>query len=251
MRTLPVLLAAMLGCAASQASDSHGDIRESTPASKTADAGTLDDAVVDASVRAMPAVAPRVGVIGDSLTNHAERRNGYIHHLASFCPGIVFDTYGIDGQGVKAMAQRFKRDIIDHGYDEVIIFGGVNDFSSGRTVAHAKQHLGEMYAAADQAGMRVIAVTVTPWKGYSSWTAKKQARTEQLNDWIRSRPPGVDSVVDAYSLLGDENDPARLSRAFHGGDHLHLSREGNRQLGNAIYDSAYQPLCARLREQAR
>jgi hypothetical protein len=200
---------------------------------------------LEARVEAQTRAALRVGVMGDSHSEDAELPGRYVGHLSGFCPGIEFRTYGVRGQGVRQMWERFPRDILGRGFDEVIILAGGNDIASGRSVSHIQDYLGRMYRAADRAGMRVVASTLTP-HGSSplGWDQERQRKLLQVNEWIRSRPSGVDSVVDAYSLLEDERHPGNLPRAF---GLLHLTREGHRQLGNAVYDSAYQPICARLR----
>ena len=80
----------------------------------------------------------------------------------------------------------------------------------------------------------VIAVSLTPWKGYQTWSTQKQRNTEIINDFILSKPDNVDAVVDAYSLLGDSRDTDMLHPQFRKGDMLHPRGLGQCVIGAAV-----------------
>ena len=60
------------------------------------------------------------------------------------------------------------------GFDTIIIEGGVNDLQNGRTAKEIEANIDWMVAAAKERGLKVILLTVTPWKGLGSWDPKKQ-----------------------------------------------------------------------------
>ncbi|MFH1246774.1 MAG: GDSL-type esterase/lipase family protein [Candidatus Micrarchaeota archaeon] len=166
----------------------------------------------------------KAGAIGDSITSGG----GYIAQLNARCAANLFDNHGIGGQGTGAMVSRFDADIISHNYRDVIILAGVNDIASSRSVNTIKNNLAEMYNRAKNAGMHVIAVTITPWQDHSSWTPKFQAKTEEVNRWILSKPENVDVTVDAYSVLNAFSTKP-----------LHPNNAGQKAIGDAIYNAAY------------
>lgn len=168
----------------------------------------------------------KAGVMGDSITAWASFN--YVDKLNSLCGANVFDNYGIGGQGTGAMAARFDTDIISHNYRDAIILAGVNDIASRRSVTTIKNNLANMYKKAKDAGMRVIAVTITPWQDHSSWTPEFQAKTEEINAWILSKPANVDVVVDAYAVLNAFSTKP-----------LHPNPAGQKAIGDAIYNAAY------------
>lgn len=227
---------------------------------------TLENRVLD---------LPAVSIMGDSLSARATSYGGYATYLQESCSGLEIDTYGIGGQNTVQMAKRFKKDIVDktigtyREYDDVIVFAGINDIAvidndyikTGHTWSEEMvdkrifgiiERLDAMYKEAKESGMRVIAVTITPWGKYkgkvtkygqSHWSENSQRAIDSINFWLLSKPENVDVVVDAYSVLEDSNTPDTLKKEFTG-DRLHLNKEGNAVLAKEIYKVAYQRICS-------
>jgi len=179
----------------------------------------------------------KAGAIGDSLTTGP---SNYVTRLNSRCGGaeVMFRAYGIGGQQTGQMAARFQHDILDNNYKDVIIFGGVNDILSDKPLSQIENNLNQMYSAAKSANRRVIAVTVTPWKGHASWTTARQAETEELNSWILSNQV-ADFAVDTYSALEDPANPGALKTEYASSDKLHPSSQGQIEIGNQIFLGVY------------
>jgi lysophospholipase L1-like esterase len=193
-----------------------------------------------------------VAAIGDSLTSERSGGGGYLKRLRALCPESRFDDLGVGGQMVNQMRRRFARDVLGEGggsagvrYDHVIVFGGVNDLYSdltaGRTVKKITADLGAMYGAARAQGLRVVAVTVAPWGGFTRYfNASREASTLELNRWIlgRVKEGAVDVAVDAFPLLACGSalceEVARPHR-----DGLHFGPEGHRRLAEALHRSAF------------
>ena len=192
--------------------------------------------------------------MGDSLTDFRAQGGRYLKFLAEKCPESRFDSYGVGGEMVNQMRKRFAADILgippDPGkpkYTHVIVFGGVNDLYSdltaGRTVKKITTDLGAMYAAAHEHGVTVVAVTVTPWGGFTRYfTPARAATTAEVNRFILAqRAAGtVDFAVDAYPLLSCGT-PYLLCEAYSKpfNDGLHFGPEGHRRLGEALFRDVF------------
>jgi lysophospholipase L1-like esterase len=188
------------------------------------------------------------------LTDPRSHGGRYLDVLRQRCPRSRFDSYGVGGQMVNQMHARFDRDILGEPpgdepkprYTDVIVFGGVNDLYSdltaGRTVDKIEADLSAMYASARSHGMRVVAVTVTPWGGFHKYYNEHRARTTAaLNAWILHEPPReVDAAVDAFHLLSCGN-PEELCPAYATPfkDGLHFGAAGHAALGEALYQRAF------------
>ncbi|EYF04881.1 GDSL-type esterase/lipase family protein [Chondromyces apiculatus] len=195
-----------------------------------------------------------VAAIGDSLTDARSHGGGFLDELKRRCPESRFDNQGKGGNMVNQMRRRFARDVLGEeggperpAYTHLIVFGGVNDLYSDKTafrsVPKISADLAAMYAAGRARGMRIVALTVAPWGGFSSYfTDARGQTTRQLNDWIRGRKAAgeVDHVIDAYALLSC-GVPHRLcpdyTKPFMDG--LHFGPRGHEVLGKALYEAVF------------
>jgi lysophospholipase L1-like esterase len=196
-----------------------------------------------------------VAAIGDSLTDPKSHGGKYLDVLRERAPESRFDSYGKGGEMVNQMRRRFARDVLGEPpipgkpkYTHVIVFGGVNDLYSdltaGRTVEKITRDLTYMYDRARGHGMKVVAITVSPWGGFGRYYNEKRGRaTEVLNAWIMGqRARGkVDAVVDAYELLSC-GDPIRLCPTYFAPfrDGIHFGKKGHEKLGRALYEAAFK-----------
>ena len=192
-----------------------------------------------------------VAAMGDSITDTRHGGGRYLAFLKEKCPESRFDSYGKGGDMVNQMRRRFDGDILDTTsdptkprYTDVIVYGGVNDLYSdltaGRTVAKIEADLSAMYSAARAHGLRVIAVTVSPWGGFKRYfTDARFATTEELNRWILGKGHGgIDVVVDSFPILAcGRSLCSELSAPFQDG--LHFGPEGHRRLAEALMKSAF------------
>jgi lysophospholipase L1-like esterase len=197
-----------------------------------------------------------VAAIGDSLTDPKSHGGKYLDVLREKAPESRFDSYGKGGEMVNQMRRRFARDILgepsdpDHpkpAYTDVIVFGGVNDLYSdltaGRTVAKIEADLTSMYERAKKHGMRVVAIDVSPWGGFTKyWNEHRGSTTRELNTWILAQPGEgkIDAAVDAFSLLSC-GDADHLCDTFLAPfkDGLHFNKAGHKKLGEALYENAF------------
>jgi lysophospholipase L1-like esterase len=174
--------------------------------------------------------------MGDSLT----KAGVYETQLESLVgPQWNVINRGISGDTTVRMATRFSTEVVSSGDAEyVIVFGGVNDFTQlNATAAEIEGRLQSMYDTAHNANIKVIAVTITPWKGNVNWTSGYQAVEDEVNAWILNTATNVDYRIDAYSVLEDPVNPDTLLPAYTT-DGLHLTTDGYNLLGTTIYNGA-------------
>ena len=197
------------------------------------------------SITAWTGTAPTGTLNCNSVTTGGA--NGYVDNLKQRCGDLEFTNLGIGGHQTSQMLSRFDNQVTNCNYNEVIILGGVNDIVSGRTATQIKNSLSSMYQQAKQHNLKVIAVTITPWKGHNSpqvdWTPAFQRVTDEVNNWILDDAQNVDVRVNAYAALEDANNPDQLNTAYGRITNLHPNQAGQRAIANAIISAAYSNAC--------
>jgi len=179
-------------------------------------------------------MSPSVYCIGDSLTA-ADYYEADLRRLLGSSYTVV--NKGIGGDTTSGMLSRFTTDVLNHDPDFVVIWGGVNDIASASlSLATTESNLQSMYTRAHNADINVIAISMSPWKGTSTWTAAKQLSTDSLHDWIMNTATNIDHRIEVYSLLEDPNNPDAMLPAYTR-DHLHFNYTGGVVIGQAIYDT--------------
>jgi lysophospholipase L1-like esterase len=190
-----------------------------------------------------------VAAVGDSLTDPRSHGGGYLDYVKQRCPNIEIDNFGRGGTMVNQMRRHFQAEVASSGkpYTHLIVFGGVNDLYSDltafRTPTKIEADLGYMYGAAKARGMKVVALTVAPWGGFTRFFNPSRAEaTHAVNAWIREQPAHgqVDHVVDAYALLSC-GDPDTLCDRFFKPfkDGIHFGPDGHRLVGEALYQAEF------------
>lgn len=238
---------AVNGAASAAPSSSPSQGATSAPAGSSAPPGSA------APASSGPKRTFVVAAVGDSLTDAKSHGGGYLDYLKKKCPKSRFDNYGKGGEMVNQMRKRFARDVLGEGvsdkpaYTHVIVFGGVNDLYSdqtaGRTPEKIEGDLLRMYKAAQGKGMKVIAITVAPWGGFTKYFNEHRAKTtREVNKWIAGQvaAKNVDHVVDAFALLSC-GDADKLCPKYAEGfkDGLHFGAAGHEVLGKALHSKVF------------
>lgn len=192
-----------------------------------------------------------VAALGDSITDARNGGGGYLAHARSACPQSTFVNFGKGGDMVNQMLRRFNSDVLpaaqEQNIDTLIVYGGVNDLYSdltaGRKNELIERDLSTIYRLAKMSGLRVVAITVSPWGGFSKyWNPRRGDNTRLLNSWLLGAvaKQEVDVVVDSYPLLSC-GDPDRLCPEFEARvpDGLHLGAAGHARLGQKLVDAAF------------
>jgi len=173
--SVSVLLAAVMVIAATACGSSSRQI------SSTAEASTVSNPVY---------AAPDVVFMGDSITAWWS--------MPTYFPAKRYDDKGVPGNTTAQMLARFQSDVIAYNPKAVIILGGTNSlgYVSNEQV---EGELQGMYSAAQQAGIKVIACTITPRRPTSS--DSRGDLTPQIvtvNEWIRNYSAANGIVVADY-----------------------------------------------------
>jgi lysophospholipase L1-like esterase len=153
---------------------------------------------------------------------------------------VVSDDFtGLAGTGtggISAVA-RLQRDVLaQSGVRTVIVLEGINDIKSGTSAADVIAGLEQIAAQCHAAGLRVLVGTITPFEGYSAYTAAYEAVRQQVNSFIRSDDGDgqFDGVIDFDAAVRDPSNPSALLPAYDSGDHLHPSDAGYQAMADAV-----------------
>jgi lysophospholipase L1-like esterase len=174
--------------------------------------------------------------MGDSLTAAGK----YETQLESLLGSADWHTNnkGISGQTTDQMLDRFSADVISPSDGEyVVIWGGINDVNSSVDAVTIEANLQGQYTLGHDAGLKVVAISIEPEKGYGSWSAPRQTVIDDVNTWMNGTAIDIDKFIDIYSLLEDPANPDALLPAYDNGGHLHLSTAGYYAVGTEIYGS--------------
>lgn len=171
--------------------------------------------------------------LGDSITASS----------CSYADKIDADKIAIASKQTSWMLSQIK-DMDLKGYKYLTILGGVNDITSlpaTTAVTQAKKNLTAIYKKAHADGLKVVAITMSPWR-YPSWSPTRHEMTLQLNEWIRNKGDGnIDIVVDFYNVVKDNGNPPQLRSEFWGtntNDHLHPNCAAHQLLADEVLKAA-------------
>ncbi|MEU2711688.1 SGNH/GDSL hydrolase family protein [Streptomyces sp. NPDC007205] len=141
-----------------------------------------------------------------------------------------------DGAGPSALA-RLDADALDRaGVRVLVVLEGINDIKGTPTADDVSAYAGAyrtLVARAHARGVRVIGVTLTPYRGFPAYTDAREAVRQQVNAFIRTGG-AFDAVADADAALRDPADPTRLLPAYDPGDHLHFNDTGMAAIAGTV-----------------
>jgi lysophospholipase L1-like esterase len=141
---------------------------------------------------------------------------------------LRFRNCGVEGDRTDEIEPRLAG--CTAGADVVVIQGGTNDVTQGRTPAAAAVNIRDMVRRAQAAGLRALVTTVPPInRRYPEWARG----VRRLNVLIAAvaRKTGV-SVIDFFGQLEDPRNPNRMPAGWTA-DGIHPNVEGYARLGRA------------------
>ncbi|MQY38624.1 hypothetical protein SRB17_66370 [Streptomyces sp. RB17] len=192
-------------------------------------------------VDVLGAAAGSIVAFGDSLTDGNGSTPDTNHRWPDrLAEQVLADRLGVlnagisgnrllrDGTGPSALA-RLDTDALDRaGVRVLVVLEGINDIKGTPTAADVTAYADAyrtLVARAHARGVRVVGVTLTPYRGFSAYTDAREAVRQQVNSFIRTGG-AFDAVADADAALRDPADPTRLLPAYDPGDHLHFNDTG-------------------------
>ena len=150
--------------------------------------------------------------------------------------GISGDN-AIDDAGGPNAQRRFNADVLSQaGVGWVIISDfPINNFGPNPSTAAAPiAALQQLITRSHEKQIRVLCSTLTPFKGYGSWTPTLEAGREAYNAFVASKSSGCDGVIDQAKAVGDPRDPQQYLAAYDSGDHLHPNPAGHAAIAHSI-----------------
>jgi lysophospholipase L1-like esterase len=142
---------------------------------------------------------------------------------------------------------RFHRDVLDQpGTTTAIVLIGINDIgypeipatpcttpNPAITPAQVITGYRTLIRDAHARGIRVVGVTMTPFRDAAVYTAHSEQIWAAVNTWI-TKSGEFDAVADFATALADPADRTRLAPQYDSGDHLHPNEAGYRVMADTI-----------------
>jgi lysophospholipase L1-like esterase len=138
---------------------------------------------------------------------------------------------------------RFDRDALTiPGVSHIVVLLGINDIGQASPANNPAEQVSaeevivglQQFALRSHAhGIRIIAGTLTPYKGAAYFDAVGEQKRAQVNAWIRSSKD-FDAVIDFDASVRDPNMPTQLQAAYDSGDHLHPNDAGYQAMADSI-----------------
>jgi lysophospholipase L1-like esterase len=166
-------------------------------------------------------------------------------------PSVDVRITGICGELTSEMAMRFRRDVLQHRPEYVVVLGGTNDLGWNARPGDIMKNLVKMYELARASDIRPVPVTVPSVRvelggagpEAEAWLKEHLERRRVLNGLIRDYAVSKDLAwADLFTATVD---PAtRQLAAAYSNDGLHLTTSGYRLLARLLYDRVFAKTAA-------
>ena len=135
---------------------------------------------------------------------------------------------------------RLDRDVFNRpGLKDIVLLEGINDINTGVSANKIIEGYKKIINQAHTSGVRIIGGTLPPFKGYPTWSAKKDKVRQKVNHWILTS--GVfDGTVDFAKVLATSGNSEELNPIYDSGDHLHPNNTGYKAMGDAVNLSLFK-----------
>ncbi len=189
----------------------------------------------------------KIAVIGSSTYAAGCNKNwGVIKRLKNSLPKHKIDCFVKSSTGHKWFLDQFNDKVKGRGYDDLIIYSGLNFMGSTKAPDKSKDSFKKILQQAELEGIRTIVTGAQPFANYKTvtkegktveWTKLwgKNVRDNAL--WLSSKPYGLDVFVDIYPYIEDGGQG--MQTIYDSGDGLHMNSEGHKLLHQLIMVLAY------------
>lgn len=205
------------------------------------------DVFTDASYRAIAALGDSTTDGRGVTTNANQRWTDVLATCLQENPAaskVSVLNEGIGGNGIfgglgPAAIKRFDRDVMGQsGVRYLIVFEGINDIGGTRdfiteSIEKIISAYREFICKAHEKNILAYGATITPCQGNAYYSEEHEQMRQELNKWIRTSGE-YDAVLDFDAAVKDPDNEARLLSIYDSGDHLHLSPEGYKRIGETI-----------------
>ena len=174
--------------------------------------------------------------MGNSITE------GWSYHSPSFMKENGYVNRGISGQTTDQMLLRFRRDVLDHKPEVVVILAGTNDVAQNSgpvPLWHTMNNIKSMAELAQANGAKVLLCSVLPAKAFP-WRPGIEPipLIAELNQMIRDFAQERNlTYVDYFSALEDGQGGLKVPDYTSAQDLVHPNAEGYK-----VMESVIQPL---------
>lgn len=203
----------------------------------------------------------KILVVGDSITNNT---NSYSVQLQKACPNLIVERHacgcawithmwnggyagnpvgcGVCTDSVIGTGKTGFKNVDFSQYNDFILLAGINGVTQDLEIT--KNQLKAFYDKAHTAKARVIAISLTPTKGWA-WGAdetKAFANTAAVNEWLKNEKNNgdIDIFVDAFGLLVDPANANALKTEYHDKtEFLHFNSAGHKAITAQLIQQAY------------
>lgn len=135
---------------------------------------------------------------------------------------------------------RLDRDVFNRpGLKDILLLEGINDINTGASANKIIEGYKKIINQAHISGVQIIAGTLPPFKGYPTWTAKKDKVRQKVNHWILMSG-AFDGTVDFAKVLATSGNSEELNPIYDSGDHLHPNNAGYKAMGDAVNLSLFK-----------
>jgi acyl-CoA thioesterase-1 len=161
-------------------------------------------------------------------------------------PSVEIRVSGICGELTSDMAMRFRRDVLQHRPDHVVVLGGTNDLGWNAHPGDIMRNLVKMYELARASGIAPVPVTVPSLRvdiagggaEAGAWLEQHLERRQVLNGLIQDYAASKHlTCVDLFTATADPL--TRQLAAPYSNDGLHLTTAGYRLLARLLYDQVF------------
>jgi lysophospholipase L1-like esterase len=151
-------------------------------------------------------VTPRAVFMGDSITDY------WVNIDPEFFTSNNFIGRGISGQATAHMLVRFRRDVIDHHPEYVVILGGTNDVAKNLGEISPENTLGNIISMCELAianNIKPIICSILPCN-YFFWRPEVKGQEKDIIEVNALLKENAESAgipyVDYHSAMKDEKD---------------------------------------------